>query len=76
MPNARERDLTGRIALDSYRDTFRNECQSVDAEEIEPTIFGLAACLESLELEATRLGQELTANLIGSARLALIDPWA
>jgi hypothetical protein len=64
------------MALDSYSANFRNECHSADAAEIEPTIFGLAACLESLELEATRLGQELTANLIGSARLALIDPWA
>jgi hypothetical protein len=60
--------------LDSYRANFRTDHQSADAAAIEPTIFGLAACLESLELEATRLGQNLTANLIGSARLALIDP--
>ena len=40
---------------------------------IDPTIHGLAACLDVLEAEALLLGQKLTATLIGSARLSLID---
>jgi hypothetical protein len=39
-----------------------------------PTALGLAACLESLEIDAALLGKKLVATLIGSARLALLDP--
>jgi hypothetical protein len=39
-----------------------------------PTVLGLAACLESLEIDAALLGKTLVATLIGSARLALLDP--
>jgi hypothetical protein len=41
---------------------------------IDPTIHGLAACLKALETEALLLGRQMAASLIGSARLALIDP--
>jgi hypothetical protein len=41
---------------------------------VDPTFHGLVACLEALETEALLLGQKMTATLIGSARLALIDP--
>jgi hypothetical protein len=37
-----------------------------------PTLLGLAACLESLEIDAIQLEQRLAASLIGAARLALL----
>jgi hypothetical protein len=42
--------------------------------DLEPTIPGLAACLDVLQIEAMTLGNPLAATLIGSARLALLDP--
>ena len=39
-----------------------------------PTLLGLAACLETLEIDAEALGQPLVCALIGAARLALLDP--
>ena len=41
--------------------------------QTDPTIHALANCLEELETEAMLLGRNLTALLIGSARLALHD---
>jgi len=41
--------------------------------DISPTLLGLAACLESLEIDATMLHQRLAAALIGAARLALLN---
>ena len=38
-----------------------------------PSVLALAACLESLEIDALALGRNLAATLIGSARLALLD---
>lgn len=43
------------------------------ASDSVPTTLGLAACLESLEIDAAMLGKILVATLIGAARLALLD---
>jgi hypothetical protein len=40
--------------------------------DFPPTVLGLAACLESLEIDAIMLEQKLAASLIGAARLALL----
>jgi hypothetical protein len=40
--------------------------------DVLPTLLGLAACLESLEIDAILLDQRLAASLIGAARLALL----
>jgi hypothetical protein len=40
--------------------------------DVQPTVLGLAACLESLEIDAILLERRLAASLIGAARLALL----